>query len=204
MAQDKDDAQDKENPKEETQEKGEQVEQTEGKKSPVKLIIIAAVAAVLLSGLAVTTTLLFLGGDDSPEATQTAQNNEAEKETTKTAENEEGEEGEQAAAGSPQFFPIRPAFVVNIPSKGRIRFLQIQVDIMSRDDDVIEEVETFAPLIKNELVTLFSNQTYEGVISPEGKERLRKEALARVQKVMQEQAGVTGIEQILFTSFVTQ
>jgi len=33
---------------------------------------------------------------------------------------------------------------------------------------------------------------------------LRKEALERVQKILSEQAGVEGVEQILFTSFVTQ
>jgi flagellar protein FliL len=181
------------------------------KKKPLKLIMLVSAGVILIGSLAVTTSIIFLS-DDSDAPTQAASDDTEPDEAPQDdianneagTEAEEEEEGEPKEVGSPQFFPIRPAFVVNIPSKGRIRFLQIQVDIMSRDDDVIDDIETYAPLIKNELVSLFSNQTYEGVVSPEGKERLRKEALKRVQKVMSEQAGVDGIEQILFTSFVTQ
>lgn len=209
MAEEKETAEDKAKPKKAQPEQATEAneEGSENKKmGSKKLIIIAAISLLVLSSLTVTTVLLFMGGDNEPAAQAGA--GEVTEESEQVAENDgeaSSEEGNGASAtGSPKFYPIRPAFVVNIPSKGRIRFLQIQVDVMSRDDDVIDDVETYEPLIKNELVSLFSTQTYEGVITPEGKERLRKEALARVQKVMRDQAGVEGIEQILFTSFVTQ
>lgn len=166
-------------------------------KSKSKLFILLGVGGLLFVGLTATTLLLVLGGDEPSTP-------EAEVASEATQDDKEEADGAATALGSPQFFPIRPAIVVNIPSKGRIRFLQIQVDIMSRDDDVIEDLEAYAPLIKNELISLFSSQNYAEMVTVEGKETLRKEALKRVQKVMSEQAGVEGIEQILFTSFVTQ
>lgn len=196
-------AENEENKEQETQ--AQEGEASTEKKGFPKMLIIMGAGGVLVVGLVVTTLLLVLGGDETDTvAANSAEQSEEEK--PKKADKEEGDKTADGAStvGSPQFYPIRPAIVVNIPSNGKIRFLQIQVDIMSRDDDVIDDIEAYAPLIKNELVTLFSNQKYEEMVTPEGKEKLRKEALVRIQKVMSDQAGVEGIEQVLFTSFVTQ
>ena len=176
---------------------------TETKSSSKKIIIIAA-AGVLLVALAITTALLLLGGDEVEVA-------EGEEPTQEEVQSEQSNAGSTAAAstaapstGAPKFYNIRPAFIVNIPSQGRIRYLQIEVDIMTRQDKVVADLEAYWPLIKNELVQLFSNQDYTALQAPEGREKLRKDALERVQKVMRDQAGVEGIEQVLFTRFVTQ
>jgi flagellar FliL protein len=51
---------------------------------------------------------------------------------------------------------------------------------------------------------LFSGQTREGIISREGKEKIRKEAEAEVQKILKEQTGNPGVKALYFTSFVMQ
>ncbi len=178
-------------------------------KSSKKVLLLSVVAGLLVVGLSVTTTLLLVGGSNSPEPQANAEQAEGEGEDVAANEEEEevadaGEGADAEAGGEPHFYKFLPAFVVNIPSEGRIRFLQIEVEVMSRSEDVIEDVEAYAPLLKNELVTLFSSQRYEEVVTAQGRDALRTEALKRVQKIMTEQAGVDGVEQVLFTSFVTQ
>jgi flagellar FliL protein len=58
------------------------------------------------------------------------------------------------------------------------------------------------PAIRNSLVLLLSRQVYDELLPDEGKEKLRGEALAAVQGVLQAQLGKPGIEDLYFTNFV--
>ncbi len=104
----------------------------------------------------------------------------------------------------PQFYKLKPVMVVNITSADKSRFLQIDVELMTRSSASLENIEAFAPLIRNDLITLFSTQRYEDVITLEGKELLRKKALETVQKIMKQNTGDPTVEQVLFTNFVSQ
>ena len=60
------------------------------------------------------------------------------------------------------------------------------------------------PAIRNNLVLLFSSQSYERVSTLEGKEALREEALGVVQEVLEQETGDPGVEAVYFTSLVMQ
>ena len=62
---------------------------------------------------------------------------------------------------------------------------------MTRDQHMIEEVEKHMPVIRNNLLLLFSSQTAETLNSPEGKEQLRQQALDEINKVIEEETGMT-------------
>ena len=94
--------------------------------------------------------------------------------------------------------------VVNIPSADKTRYLQIDVELMARNSSGLENIETYAPIIRNDLIILFSTQRYEDLLTLEGKELLRKKALETVQKVMKQNTGDSTVEQVLFTNFVSQ
>ncbi len=113
----------------------------------------------------------------------------------------QGESSEEMPA---IYLPIDPAFVVNFASQGRARFLQISVEVMTRDPKVSEEVEQHLPVIRNNLILLFSSQTYDGVNTLEGKESLREEALTVIQQILEDETGDPGVEAVYFTSFVMQ
>jgi flagellar FliL protein len=102
------------------------------------------------------------------------------------------------------YLPIDPAFVVNFASQGKARFLQITVEVMSRDALVVDKITLHMPVIRNNLMLLFSNQTYDSVSTLEGKEALREEALEVIQQILEEETGDPGIEAVYFTSFVMQ
>ena len=59
------------------------------------------------------------------------------------------------------------------------------------------------PLIRNNLLLLMSNRNYQSMMSREGKEKLRQEALTEVRAV-QKKEGSPDVDDLLFTSFVVQ
>jgi flagellar FliL protein len=59
------------------------------------------------------------------------------------------------------------------------------------------------PLIRNNLLLLMSNRDYQSLMSREGKDKLRQEALTEIRAVQKKQGGAD-IEDLLFTSFVVQ
>lgn len=103
------------------------------------------------------------------------------------------------------YHAFEPSFVVNFKERGRTRYLQIDVQVMTRDPEVIPDLETHMPLIRNNLLLLFSGQEAEKLHSAEGKEQLRTAALKEVQRILEEQTGKKEVvEALYFTSFVTQ
>lgn len=106
--------------------------------------------------------------------------------------------------GQAVYVALDPPFVVNFEGKGPARFLQISVELMTRDSAMEEEIKKHTPAIRNNLVFLFGSQTYEDVETKEGKERLRNTALVEVQKILKRETGRPGIEALYFTSFVMQ
>ena len=101
------------------------------------------------------------------------------------------------------FYAIDPPLVVNFEDGSVVRFLQISMEVMAHDQKAIDSVQKNVPLIRNNLLLLMSNRDYQSMMSRDGKEKLRQEALAEVRAVQKKQHG-DDIDDLLFTSFVVQ
>ena len=112
-----------------------------------------------------------------------------------------GAHGEEAKASV--FYPIDPPLVVNFEDGSAVRFLQISMEVMAKDQKGIDSVQRNMPLIRNNLLLLMSNRDYQSLMSREGKEKLRQEALTEIRAVQKKQGG-EDVEDLLFTSFVVQ
>ena len=112
-----------------------------------------------------------------------------------------GEEGGGAKAAV--YFAIDPPLVVNFEDGSAVRFLQITMEVMAHDPKAIESVQKNIPLIRNNLLLLMSNRNYQALMSREGKEKLRAEALAELRAVQKKEGG-PDVDDLLFTSFVVQ
>jgi flagellar basal body-associated protein FliL len=107
-------------------------------------------------------------------------------------------------SGKPSvYYAIDPPLVVNFEDGSAVRFLQITMEIMAHDEKAIESVQRNIPLIRNNLLLLMSNRNYQSMMSREGKEKLRQEALAEVRAVQKKEGG-PDVDDVLFTSFVVQ
>lgn len=152
------------------------------KKKPLVLIAMVLIVALAAGG----GVYFFLGKSDTAEA----------KEHGKDAK-----EPKLPAA----YVKLDPPFVVNFEAKGLMRFLQVTVEVMTRDPVTAELIKKNDPMIRNDLIMLFGGQSYETISTREGKEKLRADALATVGKVIDTEGGdAKKVEQLFFTSFVMQ
>lgn len=103
------------------------------------------------------------------------------------------------------YFALDPAFVVNLPfNLDGPRYLQVEVQLMTRDALALEKIRANAPAIRARLLMFFS-QTDPGQINDRaGLEALQNDALSEVQELMKSETGSNSAEALLFTSFVTQ
>jgi flagellar protein FliL len=116
-----------------------------------------------------------------------------------------GAHGEEGAGGkgASVYFAIDPPLVVNFEDGSAVRFLQITMEVMAHDPKAIESVQKNIPLIRNNLLLVMSNRNSQSLMSREGKEKLREEALAELRAVQKKQGGAD-VDDLLFTSFVVQ
>lgn len=101
------------------------------------------------------------------------------------------------------YYAIDPPLVVNFEDGSAVRFLQISMEIMAHDEKAIDSVQKNNPVIRNNLLLLMSNRNYQSLMSREGKEKLRQEALTEIRAV-QKKEGSPDVDDLLFTSFVVQ
>ena len=103
------------------------------------------------------------------------------------------------------YVALDPPFVVNFEGEQVVRFLQITVQVMTRDPATVEMMKANDPVVRNDLLLLFANQKYEVVAQRAGKEKLRSDALDAVRHIIENAGGKPDhIEQVYFTSFVMQ
>jgi len=106
--------------------------------------------------------------------------------------------------GPPQYLALDPPLVVSFEDRQAIRFLQVTVELMARDEASIAAVTTHTPVIRNNLLMLMGGRTLSDLTSTEGKEALRHDALTEVQRILTDFDKANDIEDLYFTSFVVQ
>lgn len=100
---------------------------------------------------------------------------------------------------------LHPPLIVNFTdSLGDAHFMQMTLEVMARDQDVINAVREHAPVIRNDLILLYTSIIYEEVTTREGKEKMLADGLAVVQQIMSERIGESGVEALYFTGLVIQ
>ena len=102
------------------------------------------------------------------------------------------------------YVSIHPAFVVNINDGGAVRHMQVKTQLKLSSPDMAQYIEQHKAAIQHEMVMLLSGREVSEVKTIQGKEKLRSDALAALQKVMKENTSQPIIEAVYFTEFVIQ
>ena len=115
---------------------------------------------------------------------------------------EEAEEG----AAKVSYITLSPPFVGNYGLDGSSKLKVYKADISLRESgaEAAKAVKTNDPLIRNQLVGLFTQQTSESLGSVEAKEKLRQEALKQIRQVMTDETGKPMIDDLLFNNLIVQ
>lgn len=105
--------------------------------------------------------------------------------------------------GSSPFIPLSP-IIVNIMDGKYIRHMQVIIEIKLTDPSKASKLDSHKGPFRHELILMLSSQDAAAISSAQGKEQLRKDALAAVQKVFQDLEGEPIIEALYFTNFIIQ
>ena len=104
-----------------------------------------------------------------------------------------------------QYLALEPPFVVNLNgATAGPQYLQVEIQLMTRDAVALSDLERHAPAIRARLLMLLAQQDAQGIADRAGKEKLQAQALSEVRKLMRTETGTPAVEDLLFTSFVTQ
>jgi flagellar FliL protein len=115
----------------------------------------------------------------------------------------------QAKEAEPQlpakYIALDPLFVVNFQAEDGARFLQVAVQLMTRDPAVETLVNEHDPQIRNDLLMLLGGQQAAALADRDGKDKLRAACLEAVRAILKREGGdPTKLEALYFTSFVMQ
>jgi flagellar FliL protein len=100
---------------------------------------------------------------------------------------------------------LHPPLVVNFKDTfGDSHYMQITMEVMARDQKVIDAVKEHTPVIRNALILLYGTVDYDSLDTRAGKERMLAEGLKEIQDVMTQQIGAAGVEAVYFTNLIIQ
>jgi flagellar FliL protein len=173
-----------------------------------KLLIIIAAAVLVLGGGGAGAFFFMKGHADEEVAADSGEGEHADAKDAKK-EKGKGKKDKKGKAAEPKlpaiYVEFNPPFVVNFDAKGVMRFLQVSIQVMTRDHETSEMVKLHEPKIRNNMLLLLGAQTLDTISTTEAKEELRKKALETIAKIVDEEGGEgKKVEDLYFTSFVMQ
>ncbi|MFP4647704.1 MAG: flagellar basal body-associated protein FliL [Halorhodospira sp.] len=114
------------------------------------------------------------------------------------------ESEEEPEPEDPQYLKLEPPLTVNFERGQRISYLQAEVEVMARSEEVLEGLEQHMPVVRNNLLMLFSDQSFEELNTRSGREELRQASLEEINEILEEREVGGEVEAVYFTSFVMQ
>ncbi|MCW8274568.1 flagellar basal body-associated protein FliL [Pseudomonas sp. PCH199] len=116
------------------------------------------------------------------------------------------EEASEGAAPKVNYITLSPPFVGNYGLDGTPKLKVYKADVALRvtGDEATKAVKANEPLIRNQLVALFAQQTTETMNNVEAKEKLRQQALKQTQQIMNDETGKPVVEDLLFNNLIIQ
>lgn len=103
------------------------------------------------------------------------------------------------------YYNLTPALIGNLADQGaRLKFYKADVSLRVTGTEAEEKLKLHEPLIRHQMVMLFSAQTSETINAPDGRENLRLEALKKVQDAINAEEGKPIVEDLLFNNLIIQ
>ncbi len=103
-----------------------------------------------------------------------------------------------------QYLALEPSFVVNLADVDAARYLQADVQVVTRDPATFTALGAHLPSIRNRLLLLFGQQEAAQLAQRAGKERLQAAARDEVRALLKAEGAPDKVEAVIFTSLVTQ
>jgi len=159
-------------------------------KSKKKLIIIILLVVLILAAAGGAAAFFLLGGEEEGEGEE-------------AAEEEVAEVVEEPPIPA-QYVVLKPEFVVSFQVGTRQRFVQASIEVMTRQQSIVDAMELHSPMIRNEVIRIISAQDFNALRTADGRVALQEELKTAMVKIMEREAGSDDVAAVLFTNFVMQ
>ena len=110
----------------------------------------------------------------------------------------------EAAKPAAAYVTLFPALVGNFGPGPRLQYYKADIALRVSGSEAETKVAYHEPLIRNQLIELFSQQTQESLATLEAKEALRQEALRLTRQVLEQEEGQPLVEDLLFNNLIVQ
>ena len=144
-----------------------------------KLVVMVAVAAIVLGGGGVG-ALVYMKKQKAAAEEAAAAADDGEADAAPAKKEKKKEKGEK-----PVFVPMDP-FVVNLADHEADRYAQIGITLEVPDEKVSEDIKTYLPAIRNNILLLLAHKSSADLAGGEGKELLAKQIRREALKAMGE------------------
>jgi len=101
------------------------------------------------------------------------------------------------------YVSLFPAIVGNYGAGSKLKYYKADIALRVKTENV-DRVKYHEPLIRDQLIQLFAQQSDADMNEHEGKEAVRQAALLQVQQVLNQEEGETLVEDLLFNNLVVQ
>lgn len=159
------------------------VSKPKGNKMVMILLIVLIVLVLIIGGLG---AWIFMSSDEKSTAVKKGDETSKSKDAGEvTEEAEKPKEPEVVENLEPlTYLSLTPEFVVNFAPGSNVRYLQIDLQVATRDKAALETLRTYNPVVRNDILVVISGQTYDDLKTIKGKEALQKKLLNAINNVI--------------------
>ena len=112
---------------------------------------------------------------------------------------DEEELAKEAGEAIGEMFALEP-FVVNLADPKGKRYLKVKISIELESAEILEKAEKAVPKMRDMVIMMLTSLSFEEVMTPEGKIRVRDELFERFNLILRPNR----VNNIYFTEFVVQ
>ena len=138
------------------------VNQPKGSKMTTILLIVLIVLVLIIGGVG---AWFFLGSDEGSKSSDSSSK-------------------EDVVLKPLNYLTMTPEFVVNFGPGSKVRYLQVDLQVATRDEAAIQTVNTYRPVLRNDILVILSSVSFEDLKERSGKEALQKKLLNTINKVV--------------------
>jgi flagellar FliL protein len=99
----------------------------------------------------------------------------------------------------PEYYELKPSLVTNLPSGAKYIRCDVQLMVLGEENKAL--LAQYAPAIRHEMLLLLVEQDGNALKTPQGKEKLRQQAIASLRALLEQHTGQPLIEDLFFTNY---
>ena len=107
---------------------------------------------------------------------------------------------EVSAEAAIEYLEMSPKFTVNLDRRNK--YLVVNVQLMVEGDNYVEKVKKHLPVLRHELIMLYSGRSATKLQTMEQREALRQETKKVITKALDKYSNSDGFRDVFFTEFL--